>query len=140
MSHIYDIIFAISGSASVSSLTPNKKSFSRPKSTDPGSPLLRRALSPDRLHPRSAEAGGCHKKATTISPLCSPPCKAVTTSPLPSRATHSSPVSSHESSSSHSSSLNSSHRYFCCIFTLWTIWVIKTLQLHKGKRPVLIIN
>merc|ERR1719270_1919946 len=41
-----------------SSLTPTKKSFSRPKSAEPssaGSPLLRRALSPDRLHPRSAE-------------------------------------------------------------------------------------
>ena len=82
------------GSASLSSLTPSKKSFSRPKSTDPGSPLLRRALSPDRLHPRSAETGphGPHKK-TSISPLCSPPCKVSSTSPLPSRATHSSPVS-----------------------------------------------
>ena len=79
------------GSASLSSLTPSKKSFSRPKSTDPGSPLLRRALSPDRLHPRSAETGA-HKK-THISPLCSPPCKVSSTSPLPSRATHSSPVS-----------------------------------------------
>ena len=27
----------------------------RPKSCEPGSPLLRRALSPDRLHPSSAE-------------------------------------------------------------------------------------
>ena len=79
------------GSASLSSITPSKKSFSRPKSTDPGSPLLRRALSPDRLHPRSAETGP-HKK-TSISPLCSPPCKVSSTSPLPSRATHSSPVS-----------------------------------------------
>ena len=38
------------------SLTPNsaKKAFNahRPKSAEPGSPLLRRALSPDRLHPR----------------------------------------------------------------------------------------
>merc|ERR1712223_478621 len=37
------------------SLAPNsvttKKSFNRPKSAEPGSPLLRRALSPDRLHP-----------------------------------------------------------------------------------------
>ncbi|XP_069126975.1 microtubule-associated serine/threonine-protein kinase 3-like isoform X2 [Argopecten irradians] len=32
-----------------------KPSFTRPKSCEPGSPLLRRALSPDRLHPNSAE-------------------------------------------------------------------------------------
>lgn len=32
-----------------------KKSFIRPKSAEPSSPLLRRALSPDRLHPKSAE-------------------------------------------------------------------------------------
>jgi len=91
------------------SLTPNKKSFSRPKSAEPssaGSPLLRRALSPDRLHPRSAEG----KKPTTISPLCSPPCRVsvsgcgklshspatTSTSPLPSRAIHSSPLTSHD--------------------------------------------
>ncbi|XP_076659116.1 microtubule-associated serine/threonine (MAST) protein kinase dop isoform X3 [Halictus rubicundus] len=45
--------------------TPNnqKKSYGRPKSAEPGSPLLRRALSPDRLHPRSAES------KTSISPL-----------------------------------------------------------------------
>ena len=104
------------GSASVSSLTPNKKSsFSRPKSTDPGSPLLRRALSPDRLHPRSAETvKTSHKKTTSISPLCSPPCKsATTTSPLPSRATHSSPISSQDTgagASTSSNNLNSSHR------------------------------
>ena len=100
-----------------SSLTPGsaKKSFSRPKSAEPGSPLLRRALSPDRLHPRSAEA----KKAAAapISPLCSPSCKVVVTttpkltistqpshtmlvhkpgevSPLPSRAIHTSPLAS----------------------------------------------
>ncbi|XP_026473119.1 microtubule-associated serine/threonine-protein kinase 3 isoform X2 [Ctenocephalides felis] len=46
--------------------TTSKKSFVRPKSAEPGSPLLRRALSPDRLHPRSAE-----NKCTQISPLCS---------------------------------------------------------------------
>ncbi|CAK9799798.1 Microtubule-associated serine/threonine-protein kinase 2 [Anthophora plagiata] len=40
-----------------------KKSYGRPKSAEPGSPLLRRALSPDRLHPRSAE------NKTSISPL-----------------------------------------------------------------------
>lgn len=43
-----------------------KKSFVRPKSSEPSSPLLRRALSPDRLHPRSAE-----NKCSLISPLCS---------------------------------------------------------------------
>lgn len=36
----------------------------RPKTAEPGSPLLRRALSPDRLHPRTAES-------KSISPLCS---------------------------------------------------------------------
>lgn len=58
-----------------------KKGFSRPKSAEPGSPLLRRALSPDRLHPRSAE----NKSKTcpaTISPLCDPALK-VTISSLP---------------------------------------------------------
>ncbi|XP_034659666.1 microtubule-associated serine/threonine-protein kinase 3 isoform X1 [Drosophila subobscura] len=45
-----------------------KSGFARTKSAEPSSPLLRRALSPDRLHPRSAE--------TKISPLCcSPPIK-----------------------------------------------------------------
>nr|XP_045608658.1 microtubule-associated serine/threonine-protein kinase 3-like isoform X21 [Procambarus clarkii] len=55
-----------------SSLTPagpaTKKCLGRPKSAEPGSPLLRRALSPDRLHPRSAEAKG----TVTISPLATP--------------------------------------------------------------------
>jgi microtubule-associated serine/threonine kinase len=46
-----------------------KASFSRPKSAEPGSPLLRRALSPDRLHPRSAESKA-KATATSISPLC----------------------------------------------------------------------
>ncbi|XP_046482879.1 microtubule-associated serine/threonine-protein kinase 3 isoform X1 [Neodiprion pinetum] len=52
-------------SPGVSLSTPSgqKKGFSRPKSAEPGSPLLRRALSPDRLHPRSAES------KTSISPL-----------------------------------------------------------------------
>ena len=37
-------------------LTPSaRKSMSRPKSCEPSSPLLRRGLSPDRLHPSSAE-------------------------------------------------------------------------------------
>lgn len=43
---------------------PAKKGFVRPKGSEPGSPLLRRALSPDRLHPRSAET-----KCVLISPL-----------------------------------------------------------------------
>lgn len=48
-----------------------KTGFVRTKSSEPSSPLLRRALSPDRLHPRSAES-----KCTLISPLCcSPPIK-----------------------------------------------------------------
>ena len=48
-----------------------KAGFVRTKSSEPSSPLLRRALSPDRLHPRSAET-----KCTLISPLCcSPPIK-----------------------------------------------------------------
>ena len=87
-------------------ITPNKKSFSRPKSSEPnsaGSPLLRRALSPDKLHPRSAEG----KKPGSISPLCSKSMlgnaklaynSSTNTSPLPSRALHSSPGSSQESS------------------------------------------
>lgn len=37
-------------------LTPTaRKAMARPKSCEPGSPLLRRALSPDRLHPSAAE-------------------------------------------------------------------------------------
>lgn len=55
--------------ASTSSITTisggKKSSFVRPKSAEPSSPLLRRALSPDRLHPRSAADAKC-----SISPLC----------------------------------------------------------------------
>merc|ERR1719270_1473592 len=100
------------------SVTAKKSSFNRPKSAEPGSPLLRRALSPDRLHPpRCSTVDG--KKNTTISPLCSPSCKVVVSttpkltistqlspqnivplvghksgevSPLPSRALHTSPL------------------------------------------------
>lgn len=50
--------------AGTSGCTQTKKGFVRPKTAEPGSPLLRRALSPDRLHPRSAES-------KSISPLCS---------------------------------------------------------------------
>ncbi|RZF48738.1 hypothetical protein LSTR_LSTR013822 [Laodelphax striatellus] len=53
--------------------------FGRAKSAEPGSPLLRRALSPDRLHPRTAES---NIKATSISPLCNPALK-VTVSAAP---------------------------------------------------------
>lgn len=55
-----------------------KKGFGRAKSAEPGSPLLRRALSPDRLHPRTAEKPG----TTSISPLCDPALK-VTISAAP---------------------------------------------------------
>ena len=83
------------------SLTPNsaKKSFNRPKSAEPGSPLLRRALSPDRLPPRSADG----QKNTTISPLCnSNQCMVVvsTTPKLTSVATQSLTMSRTSSSSS----------------------------------------
>lgn len=53
----------ISSGVSLSTPASQKKSYGRPKSAEPGSPLLRRALSPDRLHPRSAE------NKTSISPL-----------------------------------------------------------------------
>ncbi|XP_055620201.1 microtubule-associated serine/threonine-protein kinase 3 isoform X2 [Toxorhynchites rutilus septentrionalis] len=53
-------IVTISGSP-----TPQtKKGFPRAKTAEPSSPLLRRALSPDRLHPRSAES------KCVLSPLC----------------------------------------------------------------------
>lgn len=55
-------MFHVSG-VSLSTPSGQKKGFGRPKSAEPGSPLLRRALSPDRLHPRSAES------KTSISPL-----------------------------------------------------------------------
>lgn len=51
------------GSAPIVVAAQGKKGFARHKGGDPGSPLLRRALSPDRLHPRSAEN-------KSISPLC----------------------------------------------------------------------
>lgn len=67
-----------------SSLAPGssgKKNFNRPKSAEPGSPLLRRALSPDRLHPRSAE-GKTKCISSTISPLCNTELKVnITTAP-----------------------------------------------------------
>ena len=49
--------------------TPAKKTITRPKSScDPGSPLLRRALSPDRLHPQSAEKQKVSRKASWQEP------------------------------------------------------------------------
>nr|CAD7256424.1 unnamed protein product [Timema shepardi] len=59
----------------------SKKSYGRPKSAEPGSPLLRRALSPDRLHPRSAESK-VKSSSSSISPLCNPDLK-VTVSAAP---------------------------------------------------------
>lgn len=63
-----------SGVVAVASVCCKKSagsSFGRPcKTSEPGSPLLRRALSPDRLHPRTAET-----KANSISPLCDPALK-----------------------------------------------------------------
>ncbi|XP_019753408.1 microtubule-associated serine/threonine-protein kinase 3 isoform X2 [Dendroctonus ponderosae] len=53
------------GSAPITVTAQCKKSFARPKGAESGVPLLRRALSPDRLHPRSAET------KCSISPLCS---------------------------------------------------------------------
>lgn len=54
-----------------------KKGFGRAKSAEPGSPLLRRALSPDRLHPRTAEKPG----PASISPLCDPALKVTVSTP-----------------------------------------------------------
>ncbi|XP_045482551.1 microtubule-associated serine/threonine-protein kinase 3 isoform X2 [Harmonia axyridis] len=53
------------GGAPIAMCNQSKKGFVRAKTSEPGSPLLRRALSPDRLHPRSAE------NKCSISPLCS---------------------------------------------------------------------
>ncbi|XP_050725655.1 microtubule-associated serine/threonine-protein kinase 3-like isoform X6 [Eriocheir sinensis] len=75
-----------------SSLTPgpaSKKCLGRPKSAEPGSPLLRRALSPDRLHPRSAEGKG----AATISPLATPSPPKLTSNPPRLTITSQSPSS-----------------------------------------------
>lgn len=52
------------GSTTIATGAVAKKSFARPKSAEPSSPLLRRALSPDRLHPRTAE------NKIVVSPLC----------------------------------------------------------------------
>ncbi|GAB6022280.1 Microtubule-associated serine/threonine-protein kinase 2 [Chamberlinius hualienensis] len=52
-------------------VTPTiKGGFSRPKSAEPGSPLLRRALSPDRLHPSGKSRRDSNGQ--NISPLATP--------------------------------------------------------------------
>lgn len=56
---------SVGGGQTATGCSQTKKGFVRPKTAEPGSPLLRRALSPDRLHPRSAES------KCSISPLCS---------------------------------------------------------------------
>ncbi|XP_064625162.1 microtubule-associated serine/threonine-protein kinase 3-like isoform X3 [Lineus longissimus] len=53
---------------SQSSLATPKKSLTRPKSCEPGSPLLRRTLSPDRLHPNSAERRELAPRKTDPTP------------------------------------------------------------------------
>nr|XP_012234799.1 PREDICTED: microtubule-associated serine/threonine-protein kinase 3 isoform X1 [Linepithema humile]XP_012234800.1 PREDICTED: microtubule-associated serine/threonine-protein kinase 3 isoform X1 [Linepithema humile] len=75
--------------------TPNsqKKGYGRPKSAEPGSPLLRRALSPDRLHPRSAES------KTSISPLANTVVK-VTPRVTIAQSSHNSSETSDESNDS----------------------------------------
>ncbi|XP_053690333.1 microtubule-associated serine/threonine-protein kinase 3 isoform X2 [Sabethes cyaneus] len=55
-------IVTISGNSPTPPTT--KKGFPRAKTAEPSSPLLRRALSPDRLHPRTAES------KCVLSPLC----------------------------------------------------------------------
>ena len=75
-----------SGMATMSnSNTPpsTKKGFPRPKAAEPSSPLLRRALSPDRLHPRTAAESKC-----VLSPLC------CNSAPPSSKNNHSRPTSS----------------------------------------------
>ncbi|KAK3912254.1 Microtubule-associated serine/threonine-protein kinase 2 [Frankliniella fusca] len=67
----------------------SKKGFARPKSAEPGSPLLRRALSPDRLHPRSAEnksKSGHGAASMSISPLCNNPAPKVSVAACSSSA------------------------------------------------------
>ncbi|XP_053669349.1 microtubule-associated serine/threonine-protein kinase 2 [Anopheles marshallii] len=55
----------VAGGIGGSPTPPTKKGFPRAKTAEPSSPLLRRALSPDRLHPRSAAESKC-----VLSPLC----------------------------------------------------------------------
>uniref|UniRef100_A0A8D8UCW6 non-specific serine/threonine protein kinase n=1 Tax=Cacopsylla melanoneura TaxID=428564 RepID=A0A8D8UCW6_9HEMI len=63
-------------SPNVSTPNSSKKSLGRHRTSEPRSPLLRRALSPDRLHPRTAEAS-----RTSISPLCDPALKVTIQAP-----------------------------------------------------------
>lgn len=82
------VSFSTTSSLSPASVSA-KKPFNRPKNTEPGSPLLRRALSPDRHHPRTTEA-------KAISPLCNPCYPKVTISSPPkvtiTSQTHPSPI------------------------------------------------
>ncbi|PSN47850.1 hypothetical protein C0J52_01244 [Blattella germanica] len=74
----------------------NKKGFGRPKSAEPGSPLLRRALSPDRLHPRSAESK-TKPTPSSISPLCNPALKVtISTAPRVTITSQSPPIPSRQ--------------------------------------------
>ncbi|XP_021953859.1 microtubule-associated serine/threonine-protein kinase 3 isoform X3 [Folsomia candida] len=83
------VSFSTTSSLSPASVSA-KKPFNRPKNTEPGSPLLRRALSPDRVHhPRTTEA-------KAISPLCNP-CNPKVTISSPPKVTitsqvHTSPI------------------------------------------------
>lgn len=65
-----------------------KKTFGRPKNSEPRSPLFRRALSPDRLHPRSGDT-----KSNFISPLCDPELKVTLHAPRITVTSKSPPLS-----------------------------------------------
>lgn len=81
----------------------NKKGFGRPKSAEPGSPLLRRALSPDRLHPRSAE-NKSKPTPSSISPLCNPALKVtISTAPRVTITSQSPPIPSRPTVAEHGS-------------------------------------
>ncbi|KAJ9597454.1 hypothetical protein L9F63_011675, partial [Diploptera punctata] len=82
----------------------NKKGFGRPKSAEPGSPLLRRALSPDRLHPRSAESK-TKPTSSSISPLCNPaPKVTISTAPRVTITSQSPPIPTRPTAAEYGSS------------------------------------
>ncbi|CAG0880561.1 unnamed protein product [Darwinula stevensoni] len=60
-----------SGGSSLAMLTPASawKTLTRPKSAEPSSPLLRRALSPERHHSRSGDGSGRGVGKHSLSPL-----------------------------------------------------------------------
>ena len=107
---------------------------SRPKSAEPGSPLLRRALSPDRLHPRSAE------KNLAISPLASGGPAAVPTATTSSNGATGLPkvtVISPPRVTILSQPVNDAFSYFCLqitnfIFLFFFFW--KALDESGGTR------